>query len=247
MKRRLTKILFISLLLSAAIPSAAQASFFSLPTLKKIGSKALNLLTTNGGGDIFSFLKRHKIAVGAGAVFVVLWKLKKVIRDKIIQKIDTVMQNRQKKLYRQIKLTNDLTKAIRIGDGNEVKLALKLGADADNKNEYGYTALTLAAREGHLKIAKLLLQYNANVNGKDRYSKTPLIKAAENNHSKVIELLLTNKADPTMKDRFRRTALMEAKHRGNLEAVKSLEDFQINKQNNFYNHIKSTAMNLLFS
>ena len=246
MKKRLTKILFISLLLSAAIPSAAQASFFSLPTLKKVGSKALNLLTTNGG-DAFNFLKRHKIAVGAGAVFVVLWKLKGVILDKIIQKIDTVMQNRQKKLYRQIKLNNDLTKAIRIGDENEVKLALKLGADANNENEQGNKPLILAAREGHFEITELLLQHKADVNGKDLYGKPPLIKAAENNHSKVIELLLANGANPTMKDRFGSTALMEAKHRHNSEAVKSLEGFQINKQNNFYNRIKSTAMNLLFS
>ena len=239
MKRRLTKILFISLLFSAAVPSTMQAGFFSLPTLKKIGSKTLNLLTTNGGGDIFSFLKRHKIAVGAGAVFVVLWNLKGIILNKVMQKANRVMQeslieelNRQQKLDRQRRLNNDLTKAIKNNNIDDVREALLLGADANNKNEQGNKPLILATREGHLKtregyleIVKLLLKHKADINGQDYFGKTPLIKAAASNHSKVIELLLANGADPTMKDRFGSTALMEAKHHHNSEAVKSLEGF----------------------
>ena len=231
MKKILTKILFISLLFSAAVPSNVQASFNWAAWKNRaveIGSKTVNCLTTNGksafiffqkhpvalvaGAAFAVFLKKRPVALAAGATFLVSWNLKKVIENKVKQNKKAV--------------DNNLTIAIKNGDTDKVKQALKSGANANNKDERGNFPLILAAREGHFEIAELLLQHKANVNEKDHYGNTALIKAAENNHPKVIELLLANKdVVVDSENKFGSTAIKEARHRHNSEAVELLENF----------------------
>ena len=75
MKKMLKKILFISLLLSATVPSAAQENFSNKATLKKrvveVGSRTVNWLTTNSKGA-FNFLKKNPVAVGGTIAGIVL-------------------------------------------------------------------------------------------------------------------------------------------------------------------------------
>ena len=70
-------------------------------------------------------------------------------------------------------------------------LLLAGGADIEAKNNYGNTALILAARYGHDKVVTLLLAGGADIEDKNGSGDTALILAAYNGHDKVVTLLLS--------------------------------------------------------
>ena len=72
------------------------------------------------------------------------------------------------------------------------RLLLRLGADPDNKAEFGWTPLHIS----DLEFSKLLLQYNANPNIRDNDGNTPLYRAFMKNNTDKMELLLQYGADP---------------------------------------------------
>jgi len=83
------------------------------------------------------------------------------------------------------------------------RLLLRLGADPDNKAEFGWTPLHISDNHNDispslsdLKFTKLLLQYNANPNIRDNVGNTPLYRAFLKNNTDKMELLLQNGADP---------------------------------------------------
>src|SRR5688500_9271340 len=78
----------------------------------------------------------------------------------------------------QKKLDEQLLSACRYGNLDDVAKFLEQGADANTVNEYGVSALHLAAREGNAKLIGLLIKSGANVNVKDRSGDTPLKDAA---------------------------------------------------------------------
>ncbi|CAD5209581.1 unnamed protein product [Bursaphelenchus xylophilus] len=63
-------------------------------------------------------------------------------------------------------------------------------ARIDVFDDYGRTALHLAASNGHLELCKLLLQYKAFVNSKSKNGEAPLHLAAQNGHVGVVNLLV---------------------------------------------------------
>lgn len=63
--------------------------------------------------------------------------------------------------------------------------------DVNVVDEYGNSALILAAREGHLEICKFLLSIEGiRINGQNPFADTALICAAYNGHENVVKLLL---------------------------------------------------------
>ena len=72
------------------------------------------------------------------------------------------------------------------------RLLLRLGANPDNKAEFGWTPLHIS----DLEFSKLLLQYNANPNIRDHDGNTPLYRAFMKNNTDKMELLLQYGADP---------------------------------------------------
>jgi len=72
------------------------------------------------------------------------------------------------------------------------RLLLRLGANPDNKAEFGWAPLHIS----DLEFSKLLLQYNANPNIRDNDGKTPLYMAFFKNDTDKMELLLQYGADP---------------------------------------------------
>jgi ankyrin repeat protein len=62
-------------------------------------------------------------------------------------------------------------------------------------NQYGYTALHLAARKGHTDVMRLLLVKGANVDSGDTWLLTPLDHAAGIGNIAAVKLLLDNKAN----------------------------------------------------
>lgn len=118
----------------------------------------------------------------------------------------------------QDKYVTCLMSAIYDQDGLELQLAellLKYGADVNQKNYEGQTALFKVFMgtedKKQIDIIKLLLQHGADVNIKDRYGQTPLFAAvlSQNDDSiKGIDMLLAAGADINAKDNEGQTPLI---------------------------------------
>ena len=183
MKKTLTKLLFISLLFSAAVPAAAQASFFSWTTLRsgaaEVGSKTVNWLTTNGG-KTFNFLKEHPIAAVTGIVCT--WELSKMIQKKTKQQ--------------------PFLNAVGKGDVTEATQYLESGTDVNMKDSQSWTPLIIAVSNNDFKMVKLLLANKANVNMQNKNGYTALILAVRENNPEIIKLLIENGAIFNAQDIF---------------------------------------------
>jgi len=84
---------------------------------------------------------------------------------------------------------------------------LDLGANPDACDEYGRTALHLAACKGHSEIVRLLLQAGSNPNKKDSNGNTPLHLAACTSHFGVVTCLLRGGTDVSTLDNHGRNPL----------------------------------------
>ena len=60
-----------------------------------------------------------------------------------------------------------LFRAAKTGDLEEVRRLLRAGVDVNARNEYGYTALIVAASYGHPAVVEVLLEKGANGHAKD--------------------------------------------------------------------------------
>jgi ankyrin repeat protein len=69
------------------------------------------------------------------------------------------------------------------------------GADINEADSEGHTALHRAARNGHLSIVDLLLRNKANPEARTRVGYTPLMLAAVHKHAAVAECLLSERGD----------------------------------------------------
>lgn len=99
------------------------------------------------------------------------------------------------------------------------KFLLEHGADVNDKDEYGDTALMDAVRLNNFKISKLLIEHGADVHSKDKFGHTPLIRAM---HFDMIKLLLEHGANVHDKDIVGYTPLMLAVRCDNLDQCKLL-------------------------
>jgi ankyrin repeat protein len=85
-----------------------------------------------------------------------------------------------------------------------LQLLLDLGAEVNEKDREGQTALHVAAEAGWLaareksRVIKMLLANGAAVNARDNYNSTPLHCATETKYSQleIVEILLKHGADP---------------------------------------------------
>ncbi len=197
MKKILKKILLISLLFSATIPSGAQAGFFNWTALRsgatEIGNKAVNWLATNGNAALNLFQKNPVAVTLATGVFILqiayLWKKSKKIINYFLWK---GISNQNKFLERT---------------------ALYLGADIDEQDhQLGFTPLTCAVMTNDSKLVKLLLQNNAEIDKQEnsRGGFTPLMRAAWHGRLEIAKLLLQNNATVDQQGKRGLTALMMA-------------------------------------
>src|SRR5579864_3483202 len=66
---------------------------------------------------------------------------------------------------------------------------LKQGADVNDKDDEGQTALHKAVAAGHRSAVVALLTYGADMGEKDAKGRTPLMVAAENGHAQLVSIL----------------------------------------------------------
>ena len=70
-----------------------------------------------------------------------------------------------------------------------VRLLLAKGADVDEIDKEGQTALILAASEGHREVVRLLLEKNPNLRTRDKNGWTAAMWAQSIRNKDIIELM----------------------------------------------------------
>lgn len=116
----------------------------------------------------------------------------------------------------------ELLDAAAKGDSAGVKALLAKGAEANEENADGVTALMLAAGRGHGEIVELLLAKGAEVNAKSSTGLTALIFAANQGHAGIVKALLDAGAEVNAKGEDDVTALLLAALTGEAGIVKAL-------------------------
>ena len=76
-----------------------------------------------------------------------------------------------------------------------VRLLLERGTDINAQDEWGRSALMIAADAGYLETVKLLLDWEANVHLKDLRGYTALMRAAWKGHLDIVTALIDRGAD----------------------------------------------------
>lgn len=130
---------------------------------------------------------------------------------------------RKKKPMKDSKRNQDLIDVASKGKIQKVKALLAKGADANAKDNDGWTALMMASWKGHSEVVNVLLAKGADVNANNN-GMTALILASENGHSEVVNTLLAKDADVNAKDRNGWTALKWASMKGHSEIIKALKE-----------------------
>lgn len=111
------------------------------------------------------------------------------------------------------------------GDREAVRTLLKQGADVNQPQGDGMTALHWAAAGGHADLLETLLYAGANVRATTRLgSYTALHVASQAGHAAIITTLLKAGADVNAPTATGATPLMQAAASGRVDAVKALLD-----------------------
>ncbi len=76
-----------------------------------------------------------------------------------------------------------------------VKVLLDSKADVNVRDNFGVTALLLAAQRGRADLVEVLLDKDADVNAKTKEGVTALMAAAEYGHTEIVKSLLDKGAD----------------------------------------------------
>ena len=85
--------------------------------------------------------------------------------------------------------------AVGRGDSEGVRLLLALGADVNQRDSNGRTALMVAVTFGDGEMVRHLLAAGADVNLPNSDGHTPLLHAVVMNHRDIVRQLLTSSAD----------------------------------------------------
>jgi ankyrin repeat protein len=121
-----------------------------------------------------------------------------------------------------------LSKAVERGSLEDVVDFLECGANVNDTDSNGNTALMVAAKGGHTDIARALIGRGADVNGGDKNNvnnqgNTALMMAAEHGWAEIAQLLIDSGADVNLtSDFYNTTALFNAAKEGHEPIVRML-------------------------
>lgn len=114
------------------------------------------------------------------------------------------------------------SKAVVSNDVAGVRRLIEQGADPNQTDSEGRTALGYAAYKGNDEMVRTLLEGGADVNSRDARGLTPVILAAAEGHESTLEILLKAGGDIRLGDKLERTPLWFASAEGNQERFPSL-------------------------
>ena len=112
-----------------------------------------------------------------------------------------------------------LIEAVRHQDVQRVRTLLQQGADVNQQELDGSTALHWAAYLDDPDIMGVLLKAEAKVNLANHFGITPLMQACESRDPKIVDLLLKAGADPNARAEAGETPVMNAARMGNAEVM----------------------------
>lgn len=119
-------------------------------------------------------------------------------------------------------LGRELVRAAHNGDIRMTEELLGKGAEVDEWDHEGQTALIAATAKGHREIVEILLANGAGVDFKPIYGETALIVASSCGHKNIAKILLASGADMNERDDQGWKALMMAYEFSKLEMVEYL-------------------------
>ena len=117
-----------------------------------------------------------------------------------------------------------------------VGLLIEKGANVNDKDNIGWTALMNSSLGGHKEIVGLLIEKGANVNDKCNAGLTALMYAAKRGHKEIVESLIEKGANINDKDNYHRnTALIYASEECHKEIVRLLieKGANVNDKDNY--------------
>lgn len=91
--------------------------------------------------------------------------------------------------------------AVECGDLTSVKALIKKGANVNEKNKKGMTALIPASVKGHTEIVQALLEAGANTEETWEEETVALYEAAQQGHDSIVKLLIDKGADINAKSK----------------------------------------------
>ena len=112
--------------------------------------------------------------------------------------------------------------AVEIGDTTAIRALLNKGANPNEADDLGWTALMNASGKGYTEVVKMLLDKGAPVNAKTVNNWTALMRAAEKGKADTAELLLKRGAIYNIQNNSGVTPLMLAVESGYAATVKIL-------------------------
>lgn len=115
-----------------------------------------------------------------------------------------------------------LIDAIKTGNRQVARAALKQARDVNTPEADGTTALHWAVQSDDVEIVRLLLRAGARADAANRYGLTPLMLAATNGSAVAVDVLLAAGADANATLPEGETVLMRAARTGKVEALRAL-------------------------
>ena len=116
------------------------------------------------------------------------------------------------------------------------------GADVNEKDNAGYTALIQASLLGYHNIASVLIANGANLDAQENAGCTALMTSATLGHIKMLEMLIVAKANLDLQDTCGFSALMKAVHNKAFECAKML--IRAGADRSLRNQIQMTAADI---
>ena len=119
-------------------------------------------------------------------------------------------------------MTTNLIESAVLGDLEGIVRALDHGADIDQQDDRGRTAVMAATYAGQVDAVRVLLDREANPDIQDDMLNTPFLYAGAEGMLDILKLANDAGADPAVTNRYGGTALIPACERGHVEIVRYL-------------------------